>query len=108
MNGLFQVCEFIEQEGEVPEEWAKRYTIPLYKGKGDVLMVDKHRGVRLLEQDMKVYEKILKKRLKNIVKIDKKQFGFQSGKSTVDAFLHYDSCRKSLEQRRDRAFPCFC
>ena len=32
-------------------------TIPIYKGKGDVLMVDKHRGVRLLEQDMKVYEK---------------------------------------------------
>ena len=59
MKCLFQVCESIEQEGEVPEQWAKSYTIPLYKGKGDVLMVDKHRGVILLEQDMKVYEKTL-------------------------------------------------
>ena len=37
---LFQVCESIEQEGEVPEQWAKSYTIPAYNGKGDVLMVD--------------------------------------------------------------------
>ena len=79
VKGLFQVCESIEQEGKVPEQWAKSYTILVYKGKGDVLMVDKHRGVRLLEQDMKVYEKTLEKRLRDIVKIDEKQFGFQSG-----------------------------
>ena len=42
VKGLFQVCESVEQEGEIPEQWAKRYTIPVYKGKGDVLMVDKH------------------------------------------------------------------
>ena len=48
-------------------------------------MVDKHRGVRLLEQDMKVYEKSLEKKLKDIVTIDDKQFALQSCKSTVDA-----------------------
>mgnify|MGYP001798778534 CR=1 FL=1 len=63
-------------------------------------MVDKHRGVRLLEQDMKAYEKIQEKKLRDIVKIKEKRFGFQPGRSTVDAFLYYDSCRKSLEQRR--------
>ena len=45
----------IEQEGGVPEQWAKSYPIPVYKGKEDVLTVDEHRGVRLLEEDMKVY-----------------------------------------------------
>ena len=67
MKGLFQVCE-----SKVPEHWAKSYTTPVYKGMGDVLMVDIHRGVRLLEQDMKVYEKILEKRLRDIVKFDEK------------------------------------
>ena len=68
MKGLFQVCESIEQEGEVPEQCAKSYiyTILVYKGKGDVLMMDKHRGVRLLEQDMKVYEKTLEMKLRDI------------------------------------------
>ena len=80
VKGFFQVCESIEQEGEVPEQWARSYTIPLYKGKEDALMVDKHRGARLLEQDMKVYEKTLEKRFRDIVKMDEKRFGFQSGK----------------------------
>ena len=39
----------IEQEGEVPEQWDKCSTILLSKGKADVLMVDKHKVVRLLE-----------------------------------------------------------
>ena len=67
---LFQVCKSIEQEGAVLEQWAKSYTIPVYKGKGDVLVVGKYRGVKLPEQDMKVYEKTLEKRLRDIVKID--------------------------------------
>ena len=41
---VFLVCEFIEQEGRVPEQWGKSFTIPVYKGKGNVLMVDKHRS----------------------------------------------------------------
>ena len=52
VKSLFQVCESIEQEDKVPEQWAKSYTINVYKGKGDVLMVDNYKGVRLLEQDI--------------------------------------------------------
>ena len=36
---------------------------------------------------MKVWEKILEGRLRNIVEIDENQFGFQQGKSTVDAIF---------------------
>ena len=87
MKGLFQVYKSIEQKGKVPEQWANSYTRLVYKGKGDVLKVDRRRGVRLLEQDMKVYEKTLEKRLRDIVKVDEKQFGFLPGKSTVDAIF---------------------
>ena len=48
MKGLFQVCESIEQIDKVPEQWGKSCTVPVYKGKGDAQMVDKHRkDVRL-------------------------------------------------------------
>ena len=50
-------------------------------------MVDKHRGVKRMEQDVKVYEKTIEKRLSDIVKTDEKQLGFQSGESTVDAIF---------------------
>ena len=49
VKGIFQVCESIKQEGEIPEQWGKSYTEPVYNGNGDVLLVDKFRGVRLVE-----------------------------------------------------------
>ena len=83
---------------------AKSYTLPVYKCKGDVLMVDKHREVRLLEQDMKVYQKTLEKRLKDIVKIDEKQFGFQSGKSMVDAIFALQQLQEKFGARKKEHF----
>ena len=50
-------------------------------------MCAKYRGVRLMEHSMKVWEKILEGRLREIVEIDENQFGFQQGKSTVDAIF---------------------
>ena len=106
---LFQICKSIEQDGKVPEQWAKSYTILVYKGKRDVLMVDKHRGVRLLEQDMEVYEKTLEKRLRIVVKIDEKQFEFQSGKSTVDAILIcITTLARKVWSKEGRVFLCLC
>ena len=107
VKGLFQVCEPIEQEGEVPEQRAKSYSIPVNKGKGDVLMVDKHRGVRLLEQDMKVYEKTLEKRLRDIVKIDEKQFGFLSGKAAVDATFVLRQLQEKFGAKKKELFLAF-
>ena len=107
MKGLFQVCESIEQEGEVREQMAKSYTIPVYKGKGDILMVDKHRGGRLLEQDMKVYEKTLEKRLRDIVKINEKQLGFQPGKSTVKAIFVLRQLLEKFGAKKKELFLVF-
>ena len=107
MKGLFQVYESIEQEGKVPEQWAKSYTIPLYKGKGDVLMVDKHRGVRLLEQYTKVYEKTLEKRFIDVVKIDEIQFRFQSGKSTADAIFILRQLQEIIGAKKKKLFLVF-
>ena len=100
VRGIFQVCETIEQEDEAPEQWSDSFTIPVYKGKGDVLMVDKHRGVRLLEHDMKVYEKTLEWRLREIVDINENQFGFQQGKSTVDAIFIIRQLQEKFRAKR--------
>ncbi len=50
-------------------------------------MCGKYRGVRLLEHGMKLWEKILEKRLREIVKIEDIQFGFQQDRSTTDAIF---------------------
>ena len=107
MKGLFQVYKTIEEKDEVPEKWGGSFTIPIYKGKGDVLMVDKHRGVRLLEHDMKVYEKTLEWRLREIVRIDENQFGFQQGKSTVDAIFIVRQLQEKFRAKKTELFHIF-
>ena len=42
-------------------------------------------GVRLIEHSMKIAEKVHDKILRKIATIDDMQFGFMSGKCTIDA-----------------------
>ena len=60
-----------------PDEWCDNLTIPLYKGKGDALQCGKYRGLRLLEHGMKVWERVLNEKLKQVTNVDKNQFGFR-------------------------------
>ncbi len=67
---LEKVFELIEAEERAPTEWGSSYTIPIYKGKGDAQLCGKYRGVRLLEHGMTSWEKILERKLRDIVKIE--------------------------------------
>ena len=60
-----------------------------------------------MEQDIKVYEKTLEKRRTDIVRIDEKQFGFQSGKSTVDAIFVLQQLQEKFGAKK-KVFPCLC
>ena len=43
------------------------------------------RGIKLLKQAFKLYEKVLHGRLREVVDIDEMQYGFTPGRGTVDA-----------------------
>ena len=83
MQELTQIFQGIEKERKMPSEWSNSYTIPVFKGKGDALLCGKYRGVQQLEHEMKLWEKILERRLREVMEIDENQFGFQQGKSTT-------------------------
>ena len=70
---------------KLPEEWMLGSLVPICKGKGDPLNSNSNRGIKLLEQAFKLYEKILDGRLREVVGIDKMQYGFMPGRGTVDA-----------------------
>ncbi|CAK9292557.1 unnamed protein product [Gordionus sp. m RMFG-2023] len=46
-----------------------------------------YRGIKLMSHCLKLYEKIIEKRLRDIIEIGETQFGFMHGRSTTDA-LH--------------------
>ena len=59
----------------------------VYKGKGDALACGSYRGIKLLDQVMKILERVLEKRIRERVTLDEMQFGFRPGRGTMDAIF---------------------
>ena len=55
----------------IPEEWRRSVLIPIYKNKGDAQCCGNYRGIKLMSHTMKVWERIIKARLRDRVEISK-------------------------------------
>ena len=87
VNQLRRIFKQIILNRKFPKEWEDSDIVIVYKSKGDVLDCGNYRGMRFLEHSMKVWEKVLKARLREIITINENQFGFSSGKSTIDGLF---------------------
>ncbi|MCP3657197.1 MAG: hypothetical protein GY766_20280 [Herbaspirillum sp.] len=58
-----------------------------YKGKGDPLDRDSYRGIKLIDQVMKVTERVIARLIRERVSLDEMQFGFMPGRGTTDALF---------------------
>ena len=98
---LLNIFHKIWDTEELPEDFSKSLTIPIYKGKGDPLACSSYRGIRLLEHSMKMLEKILESRLRKIVVISEVQYGFMQSRSTVDPiFILRQMQEKYMEKKK--------
>ena len=84
---LTDICNQVMVEGKIPDDWPKSTMTTLYKGKGDPLSCGAYRGIKLLELGLKVFDRIMDRRIRNGVVIDESQFGFMPGRGTVDAIF---------------------
>ena len=84
---LADLANCIISENKIPEDWEESFLISLYKGKGDALERGNYRGLKLLEQTLKVVERIIENFIRDQVSIDDMQFGFMPGRGTTDAIF---------------------
>ena len=91
----------------MPEDWKVSTLVPIYKGKGSMLECGSYRGVKLLEQGMKVVERVLERRIREIVHIDKRQFGFMPGKGTTDTIFGARRMQEYYIGKKKNLFMCF-
>ncbi|ETN68607.1 reverse transcriptase [Necator americanus] len=89
----------IVAEGRTPDVWQTSVTVPVWKGKGDIADCTLYRPIRLLCHTMKVFERVLEARLREIVSVSLNQCGFVKDCSTVDA-IH--AVRILLEKHREK------
>jgi Reverse transcriptase (RNA-dependent DNA polymerase) len=96
------VCNKVVSDGCIPEDWSKSWMVNVYKGKGDALECGSYHGIKLLDHVMKVLERVIEVRVRNVVKVDPMQFGFSPGKGTTDAsFIVRQVQEKFLSKRKD-------
>ena len=89
-SGAIEVHHLIEDiisEGRIPTDWQESYIVNLYKGKGDALNRGNYRGLKLIDQVMKVLERVVESLIRQRVEIDEMQCGFMSGRGTTDAIF---------------------
>ena len=103
---LLKVCRKLETEN-VPVSWKDSTTVAIYKGKGDALECGKHRGIRLLEHPMKIWEKVMENRLRKLVVIDEIQFAYQEGRSTMDAIFIVRQVQEKYTKKKKRVYHIF-
>ena len=65
-------------------DWRKSRMVPIFKGKGDVLECNNYRGIKLMSHTMKLWERIIEVRLREIINIADNQFGFRPSKSITE------------------------
>ncbi|XP_070017191.1 uncharacterized protein LOC142172467 [Nicotiana tabacum] len=58
------------------EEWRWSLIIPLYKNKGDIQDCNNYGGIKLLSHTIKIWERVVKRRVRRSVTISENQFSF--------------------------------
>ncbi|XP_063611341.1 uncharacterized protein LOC134785023 [Penaeus indicus] len=62
-----EILEKIWNGENIPELWRTSILVPLYREKGDVLEYGNHRGIKPLERLLKVEEKFLDQKIREVV-----------------------------------------
>ena len=89
----------------MPEEWRDSVLIPIFKNKGGVQSCSNYRGIKLISHTMKLWERIVEKRLRSDLKFSNQQYGFMPGKSTTDALF---ALRVLMEKYREGQKELHC
>ena len=105
---LAGICRRVAEVEKPPDDWKDSWTSPIYKGKGDARLCEKHRGIRLLEHAMKVYEKVLDGRLREILQIDSRQFWVHEWKVDNRCYFYIEAAAGKIQRKEKEIVPCIC
>ena len=84
---LTRLFNRIFETRKMPDAWRHSVVVPIYKNKGDIQNCTNYRGIKLMSHTMKLWERIIGRRLRSITSITENQFGFMPGRSTIEAIF---------------------
>lgn len=99
---LLKICNKAWKEEQVPKDWEMGLIIPVHK-KGDNKNCNNYRGITLLSTAVKLFEKIIEKRLREQIEpsLSDTQSGFRKNKCTQDhVFAIQELINRTLARNR--------
>ena len=63
--------------------------------------------MKLLENATKIVERVLERRIRTLVNLNKMQFGFMPGKGTVDAIFTVRRMQEEYQKKDKKLYMCF-
>ena len=78
LEWLTELFNVIFRTANMPSKWRTSIFILLYKNKSDIQDSNNYRGIKLLTHTMKLWQRIIERRLRRDVSISKSQFGLCS------------------------------
>ncbi|KAL5181119.1 LINE-1 retrotransposable element ORF2 protein [Glycine soja] len=85
LEWLTKLFNEIMRSKRMPEEWRRSTLVPIYKNKGDIQNCANYRGIKLMSHTMKLWERVIERRLRKETQVTENQFGFMPGRSTMEA-----------------------
>ncbi|GKA30914.1 retrovirus-related pol polyprotein LINE-1 [Tanacetum coccineum] len=104
-EGIFWLTSLFNKiftSAKMPEEWKLNEVIPIFKNKGDAQVYNNYMGIKLLGHTMKLWERVIERRLRREFLMSENQFGFMPRRSSVKAIhLIRSLMKKYMERQRD-------
>ena len=72
-----------------------------------MISCESFRGVKLLKDAMKIVERVLERRIRTLVHLNKMQFSFMPGKETVDAIFFVRRMQEDYKKKEKKLYLCF-
>ena len=82
---LWDLMRKMYRQDKMPKEWMESFIITIYKEKGEIHDCGHYRGIKLMPQRMKLWERIIEAMVRAETSIGEEQFGFMPRRITKDA-----------------------
>jgi hypothetical protein len=71
---LTKLFNLIFRPNKMSDEWRRSILVPIFKNKGDVQSCTNYWGIKLMRHTMKLWERIIKHRLRGVTNVTENQF----------------------------------
>ena len=89
--------EKMSEERKMSEEWRDSVIVPIFKEKENIQDCGNYRGIKMISHTMKIWERIIDRRLREETSMGEEQFGFMPSRGTTKCHI----CSEAGESRRN-------